>query len=63
LAQPFFGKLGIEPDSSLMFLFCAISCLLGALLLRYTIEKPFLKLRDEILKKKKTQKKALIADN
>ena len=62
LAQPFFEKLGIDPDSSLMFLFCAISCLLSAILLRYAIEKPFLKLRDRILEKKKAQKKVLITD-
>lgn len=53
LAQPFFERWGVKADSILMFLFCVATCLLGALLLRYLVEKPFLKLRDTILKKEK----------
>jgi peptidoglycan/LPS O-acetylase OafA/YrhL len=43
--------LGIDKESVLMFFICLVAAFLGALLLRYTIEKPCLKLRDYLLKK------------
>jgi peptidoglycan/LPS O-acetylase OafA/YrhL len=42
---------GIEKQSVLMFFICLAAAFLGALLLRYTIEKPCLKLRDYLLEK------------
>jgi peptidoglycan/LPS O-acetylase OafA/YrhL len=45
------GWLGIEQESVLMFFICLAAAFLGALLLRYTIEKPCLKLRGYLLKK------------
>ncbi len=48
----YFGKLGIDEESYWMLLLSIIFTILGALILRYTIEKPFLKLRDKLLAKK-----------
>jgi peptidoglycan/LPS O-acetylase OafA/YrhL len=45
------GWLGIERESILMFFICLAAAFSGALLLRHTIEKPCLKLRDYLLKK------------
>jgi len=49
VAQMIFGKLGVDVNSNLMFIICIISAIIGALLLRYIVEKPFLSLRDRIL--------------
>jgi peptidoglycan/LPS O-acetylase OafA/YrhL len=49
-AQHIFGNLRIDKNSNLMFMIGILSSLAGALLLRYLIEKPFLKIRDRILK-------------
>ena len=48
----YFGKLGIDEESYWMLLLSIVFTILGALILRYTIEKPFLKLRDKILANK-----------
>jgi peptidoglycan/LPS O-acetylase OafA/YrhL len=48
--------LGVDVNSNLMFIICIISALIGALLLRYIIEKPFLRLRDKILLRWKNKK-------
>jgi peptidoglycan/LPS O-acetylase OafA/YrhL len=45
------GWLGIDQQSVLMFLICLSVAFLGALLLRYIIEKPCLKLRNYLLQK------------
>jgi peptidoglycan/LPS O-acetylase OafA/YrhL len=45
-------KLGIAGDGNLMFILCIISAILAALLINRIIEKPFLKLREIILRKK-----------
>ena len=52
-SQQQFIKLGIDANSNLMFVLCLISCLLAALALNYIVEKPFLRLRDNILQKRK----------
>lgn len=44
--QPYINK-----DSLLMFLLCIITTLTGAAILRYSIERPFLKLRERMLHK------------
>lgn len=48
----YFGKLGVDEKSYWMMLIIIACTILGALILRYTIEKPFLKLRDKLLEKK-----------
>lgn len=52
LTQEYGSRLGIDAGSSLMFVFCIITSLLAALIMRYVVEKPFLKLRDRVLSKK-----------
>ncbi|PSL44750.1 peptidoglycan/LPS O-acetylase OafA/YrhL [Chitinophaga niastensis] len=54
LTQGLLVKWGIEGDSIIMFLFCAGAVVMAALLLRYTIEKPFLRLRERMLDKRTT---------
>jgi peptidoglycan/LPS O-acetylase OafA/YrhL len=49
VTQEQFSKLNIDKDSTLMFLICIVTSLLGALIMNRLIEKPFLKLRDKIL--------------
>ena len=49
VAQHVFSGFGVDKNSNLMFLIGIISSLTGALLLRYLIEKPFLRIRDRIL--------------
>jgi peptidoglycan/LPS O-acetylase OafA/YrhL len=44
-----FSKLGIDKSSNIMLLLGIVSSICGALLLRYVIEKPFLRLRDKVL--------------
>ncbi len=51
LTQGELSALGIDADGNLMFMICIINCLLAALLLRYAVEKPFLLIRDKILRK------------
>lgn len=50
LVQKYAGDMGIPVNSNLMLLICLLFVLLGALLLQYTIEKPFLNLRKRIFK-------------
>ncbi|MES2061593.1 MAG: acyltransferase [Bacteroidota bacterium] len=50
LVQKYAGGMGVPANSNQMLLLCLLFVLLGALLLQYTIEKPFLKLRKHILK-------------
>jgi len=55
-SQKTFGQFGMDRNSNLMFVIGIISSIAGALLLRYLIEKPFLKIRDRILKKWREKK-------
>jgi peptidoglycan/LPS O-acetylase OafA/YrhL len=43
---------GLNLNGNLMFFICILTCLLGALLLNLAIEKPFMKLRDRIVRAK-----------
>lgn len=43
-------KLGVEKDGNLMLLACLAACIIAAWLLNLTIEKPFMKVRDKILR-------------
>jgi peptidoglycan/LPS O-acetylase OafA/YrhL len=47
----YLGKLGLHEESYWMLLLSIIFTIIGALILRYSIEKPFLKLRDKLLVK------------
>lgn len=51
LCLVYFGKLGIEEDGYWMLLLSILFSVLAALILRYTVEKPFLKMRDTLLRK------------
>jgi peptidoglycan/LPS O-acetylase OafA/YrhL len=48
------SKWGIAEKGHLMFLICMVTTVLGALIMRYIVEKPFLRIRDYILYKKTT---------
>ena len=47
----YFGKMGLDEKSYWMMLLIIIFSIFGALILRYAIEKPFLKIRDKLLAK------------
>jgi len=49
ISQLIFGQLGIDKNGNAMFIIGIISSIAGALLLRYLVEMPFLKMRDIIL--------------
>ncbi|MBS1742525.1 MAG: acyltransferase [Bacteroidetes bacterium] len=51
ITQDQFSKLNIKRDGTWMFLICCVSCLLGAMMLRWMVERPFLKWRDVLLNK------------
>ena len=52
LAQKIFFELGIAKNSNLTFILSIIFCFAVALLLHYTIEKPFMKMRGRLLPKR-----------
>jgi peptidoglycan/LPS O-acetylase OafA/YrhL len=47
--QKIFSNWGISKDSNLMFLLSIIFCVALALILHYSIEKPFMKMREQFL--------------
>jgi peptidoglycan/LPS O-acetylase OafA/YrhL len=49
LAQEYGGRLGLTTDSNIVFVVCIIASLLAALLMRYIIEKPFLRIRNRFI--------------
>ena len=50
LHAKFAGKsVGLDKNSNLTMLMCVVSIIMGALLMRYVIEKPALALRNNIL--------------
>lgn len=53
LTQEYFSKLGIEEDGNWMIVPCFINCILAAWILHVLVEKPFLRWRDNFLKKRK----------
>lgn len=55
LTQLALDKWGISHDSYWLFGTCVITAFLGGLVLHYTVEKPFLQLRDKILNRRKKQ--------
>jgi len=62
VCQMEFSKLGIDKNSNLMMLLGIACSIAGALLLRYIVEKPFLRIRDKILAGWKVRK-ALVPAN
>ena len=50
LVQKIFSAWGISKDSNLMFALSIIFCIALALILHYSIEKPFMKMRERFLK-------------
>lgn len=53
MVQHIFPKWGIEKNGGMMVILSFLFCLLGAWLLHLAIEKPFMKWRDIVLKKRK----------
>ena len=51
MVQKLLGNLGLDENSNLMMLSCITAAILAALLMRYLIEKPAFKLRNNILKR------------
>ncbi|RFS14996.1 acyltransferase [Emticicia sp. C21] len=51
VSQEELSKLGIAKESVLMFILCTLTSVLGAWLLNRAVEKPFLKLRNKVLKR------------
>lgn len=49
LSQNTFQNLGIEKDSNIMLIICIATSITAALVLRYTVELPFLRIRDKAL--------------
>ncbi len=49
LTQKFLTGIGLQGDSNWMFLICIVSCIVGALLMRIFIEKPFFRMRNRML--------------
>jgi peptidoglycan/LPS O-acetylase OafA/YrhL len=52
LVQQFFSAHGIPLTSNIMMVLCLIFVLLAALLLNTLVEKPFLRLRSRVLKRR-----------
>ena len=48
-AQNLLGKEGIDKNSNLTMAICILCVIAGSLILRYTVEKPSLKIRDKVL--------------
>lgn len=50
VTQDLFSRLGVADDSNSMFFICIVSSVFVALIMNKLVEKPFLKLRDRVLK-------------
>ncbi len=55
VTQTQFSKLNIAGDSNIMFIICVTTVIIASFILNETVEKPFLKLRKKILKKKQPE--------
>ncbi|MFT3705430.1 MAG: acyltransferase [Agriterribacter sp.] len=54
ICQPLFAKLGIALKGNLMMLLCMLASVLGAFVLNKIVEEPFLKMRENILRRRKS---------
>ncbi|NBA88990.1 acyltransferase family protein [Emticicia sp. CRIBPO] len=50
MTQVIFLDLGVEKTGNLMLLLCTVFCVLGAWILHLVVEKPFMRLRDRVLR-------------
>jgi peptidoglycan/LPS O-acetylase OafA/YrhL len=48
--QELLMKFDVDKNGNLMFAVCMLACIIGAWLLHLSIEKPFMKIRDRILR-------------
>jgi peptidoglycan/LPS O-acetylase OafA/YrhL len=55
ISQPLLEKTGIAPKGNLMFALCFILSLIGAYILNKAIEEPFLKIREKVLKRRRSR--------
>ena len=53
LTQGLGGKLGVAEDGTLMFGLCVVTCLIAAAVLRYMVERPFMRVRNRVLHQRK----------
>jgi len=51
VSQELFSQAGIDADSNLMFLICILTTLAGALIIHFSIEQPFMRIRSRLLQK------------
>lgn len=51
LCQIYFTNLGVAKESGFMFFICVFFSIIAAIIMRYFIEKPFLRIRDRLLSK------------
>jgi len=63
LVQNLLEGFGIDKNSVLSMLICGVTIVAGALLIRYLIEKPALKIRNRILGKRKEKRTVIIEPN
>ncbi|OUD37982.1 acyltransferase family protein, partial [Flavobacterium psychrophilum] len=52
ITQNVFENLNVKTESSLMMFICMVTCIICAYLLNLIIEKPFMKLRNQVISKK-----------
>ncbi len=58
--QGLLEKAGMDKNGNLMMFCCFCACIAGALVLRYAIEKPSMKLRDKVLKRQRSEQIPLL---
>ncbi len=51
LTQEWLSNWGIDREGSLMFVCCAVTCMITAFVLHLLVEKPFMRLRDQLLRR------------
>ncbi|WP_276133378.1 acyltransferase family protein [Polluticoccus soli] len=62
ITQEQLAAFGIPADSNLMFLLCAGSAVTGALALHYVVEKPFLKIKEGLVRRYSEQPKLAVEE-
>jgi peptidoglycan/LPS O-acetylase OafA/YrhL len=60
LTQELVPKYGIDADSNTSFVLCILVSLLGGWILHQVVERPFMKLRDKMLKKEQVSSNSLV---
>lgn len=49
ICHVYFEKLGVDGDGNTMLLICIVATILSATIMRYLVEKPFIKWRDKVI--------------